>query len=78
MEQIVIQVKDKKKAQMLRDLLNSLDFVDSVQITETTGIEKDQTTDEKTVDFFSMAGLWSDREIDLTSIRQKAWPRQQA
>lgn len=77
MEQIVIQVKDKKKAQMLRDLLSALDFVDSIQITEVTGVDGGQTTYEKTVDFFSMAGLWSDREIDLTSIRQKGWPRQQ-
>jgi len=25
--------------------------------------------------FFSLAGLWSDRDIDAISIRKKAWPR---
>ena len=78
MEQIIIQVKDKKKAYLLRDLLSSLDFVDSIKTTEATSMEEDQLTDEKTVDFFSTAGLWGGRKIDLTSIRPKAWPRQQS
>jgi hypothetical protein len=78
MEQIIIQVKDKKKAQLLRDLLSSLDFVDSVKTTEITAIDGGQAIEENPVDFFSVAGLWSDREIDLTSICQKAWPRQQS
>jgi hypothetical protein len=30
MEQIVIQVKDKKKAQALKEFLQTLDFVESV------------------------------------------------
>ena len=33
MEQIVIQVKDKKKAQALKDFLQTLDFVESVSQT---------------------------------------------
>jgi hypothetical protein len=72
MEQIVIRIKDKKKAQTLLDFLKSLDFIESVT-------EKDLSS-EKTFnenwekDFFSMAGLWAGRDITLQSIREQAWP----
>lgn len=29
------------------------------------------------LDFFSMAGVWEDREITSDSIRKDAWPRQE-
>ncbi len=29
------------------------------------------------LDFFSMAGIWEDREITLDSIRKDAWRRQE-
>ncbi len=28
-------------------------------------------------DFFAMAGIWKDRDIDQASIRQAAWPSQE-
>ncbi len=31
------------------------------------------TNEDDSLDFFSMAGIWEDREITLESIRQKAW-----
>ena len=74
MEQIVIQVKDKEKAQMLFELLAALDFVDSVETSQKKEAEIDSTTLDEMSDFFSLAGLWADREISLESIRQKAWP----
>jgi len=72
MEQIVIRVKDRKKAQSLLDFLKSLDFVESVT-------EKEMLTDEISdadgeTDFFALAGLWAGRDVSLTSIREKAWP----
>ncbi len=73
MERITIQVKDRSKAAILFELLQSLDFVELVSF------DKDQSKTEseaQTVDFFSMAGLWKDRNIELDTIRQKAWPRQ--
>jgi hypothetical protein len=76
MEQIIIQVKDKEKAKLLLDLLTALDFVDSVSASSPTETEI-QTVTPQPVDFFALAGLWAGREITLTSIRQKAWPRQQ-
>jgi hypothetical protein len=76
MEQIIIQVKDKGKAQMLFELLTALDFVSSIKTSETEDPELSTTTPEEPFDFFSLAGLWADRDISLESIRQKAWPRQ--
>lgn len=76
MEQIVVQVKDKEKAKVLLEILAALDFVDSVQATEAEEIISDSKVPEKSSDFFSLAGLWQNRDITLESIRQKAWPRQ--
>ncbi len=76
MEQIIIQVKDKAKAKMLLELLVALDFVNSVKTSGTEEVEQGLTGPEESSDFFSLAGLWADRDINLESIRQKAWPRQ--
>lgn len=76
MEQIVVQVRDKEKAKVLFDLLTALDFVDSVVTSETEEIEVKVAAQEEPLDFFSLAGLWQDRDVTLESLRQKAWPRQ--
>jgi len=76
MEQIVIQVNNKKKAQALYEFLTALDFVESVR-TGTVEVERAVSTSrQESIDFFSFAGLWQDRDMSLESLRQKAWPRQ--
>ena len=74
MEQIIIQIKNKEKANLLLELLRALDFVDLVKVSETT--ETEAAPEEEISDFFSLAGLWEGRDITLSSIRQQAWPRQ--
>ena len=76
MEQIVVQVRNKEKAKVLFELLTALDFVDSVKTSATDEVEGEATDQKEPFDFFSLAGLWQDREVTLASIRQKAWPRQ--
>jgi hypothetical protein len=71
MEEIVIQVKDRKKAQALKDFLQTLDFVESVS---QPGLSK-KGRQTKSVDFFSLAGLWAGREISQESLRKEAWPQ---
>lgn len=71
MEQILIRVRDKEKAQLLLDLLASLDFVETV----TTQSDSPAETDSTAEDFFALAGLWAGRDIDLATLREKAWPR---
>ena len=70
MEQIIIQVKDKFKAKMLLELLNDMNFISDIKT-----FEQDIDTN-RTIDFFSFAGIWAGRDVSLQSVRQKAWPRQ--
>jgi hypothetical protein len=75
MEQIVVQVRDKAKAELLLEVLAALDFVESIN--RSTSHEEASIGEniDDTEDFFALAGLWSQRTDDLASIRQKAWPR---
>lgn len=74
MMEIIIRVRDEHKAQLLREILASLDFVDAI---DSRKEEATETTPEKEeANFFALAGLWAERDIDLESIRQQAWPRQ--
>ena len=75
MEKILVYVKDKEKAQLLSELLMALDFVESVN-TDSVETEATLATQGELADFFALAGLWEGREINLNSIRQRAWPRQ--
>ena len=76
MEEIVVQLKDKTKAQMLSEFLMALDFVSSVKTNMDHPSKVSSRRPKKQEDFFASAGLWSNREINLDSIRKRAWPRQ--
>ena len=80
MEQITIRVRDKEKAQLLLQLLRSLDFVEQIATADAdsaTLAEKERggDADSKTA-FFELAGLWEGRDVSQESLRQAAWPRQ--
>ncbi|MBI5945658.1 MAG: hypothetical protein HY864_14955 [Chloroflexi bacterium] len=72
MEQITIQVRNRRKARALRTFLKSLDYVEKVTIANMKIPLKAQA---KKADFFASAGIWSKREITLDSLRSSAWPR---
>ena len=71
MEQITIQIKNKKKAQALLDFLKSLDFIEDINFTDLSAKNAAQMGDK---DFFALAGIWSERDVTLDSIRSSAWP----
>ena len=71
MEQITIQVKNKRKAQALLDFLKAMDFIEDVTASGFTISKPKSKVDE--TDFFALKGLWAGRDISLESIRQKAW-----
>ncbi len=71
MEQIIIQVSNKEKASLLFKLLRSLDFVEAIETSQEA--HQPETTDDE---FFALAGIWADRQVDQASLRQQAWPRQ--
>jgi len=76
MEQIVIQVTDREKAQLLYQLLSALDFVKTITTVESDMPANSAYSTEMPEDFFSFAGLWANREnLNIHSIRQQAWPR---
>ena len=76
MEEITIQIKDKAKAQALLKLLKTLDFVENIRQTELPVADAKETKDDEF--FFSLAGVWADRDITLSSIRQEAWQKEKS
>lgn len=73
MTQIIVRIRDERKAELLLELLASLDFVDVVE-SSFDAQDADGETDD--ADFFALAGIWEERRIDADSIRRQAWPRQ--
>ena len=70
MEQMVIRINNQRNASLLSNLLRSLDFVESIEINSDV---KPVTSED---DFFALAGIWQDRDINQAMIREKAWPKQ--
>lgn len=67
-EQLIVQVADKEKAEMLFKILSALDFVNSVEV-----MEDKATISDNEQDFCSLAGLWENRNLTAESIRQQTW-----
>jgi len=63
MEQIVIQVSDKKKARQLMTLLESLDFIENISSANYPA--SFPTSKRRKQDFFALAGLWVGRDVSL-------------
>jgi len=72
MEQITIQISDRRKARALRTFLKSLDYVEKVTV---ANLQIPAVAQTKKKDFFAMAGIWADRDITIETLRQNAWPR---
>lgn len=68
--EFVVQIRDHDKAVKLVEFLRAFDFVKIIQ-TNTT--DEKIVQHENTVDFFSYAGLWANREITVETLRQQAW-----
>jgi hypothetical protein len=72
MQQIIVRVRDRKKADALRKFLKTLDYVESVSSLDLP--ETKQTSKANDADFFALAGLWAGRDITQESLRKQAWP----
>jgi hypothetical protein len=68
MQQLIIQVADKEKAEMLLKIISALDFVKSVEV-----VEDHNNIADSQQDFFDLSGIWEGRDITTESIRQQAW-----
>ena len=72
MEQITIQIRDRRKARALKTFLKSLDYVEKVSI---ANLQIPLKSRAPKTDFFALAGVWSRRNITVDSLRSSAWPR---
>ncbi len=75
MERITIRVNSKQKAQAVLALLRTVDFIDDIQEDSEFWTDDQKEDDQEEVtDFFALAGIWADRDIQQETLRQKAWP----
>ena len=63
--ELTIQIHDHDKAVKLVEFLRAFDFV---QIIQTNTADEKTSQHENSVDFFSYAGLWANREITVDTL----------
>ena len=68
MGKILINIKDKSKAQIVVNLLKELPFIEFKEVSNT-----DKT--RKASEFRKLFGIWKGREVSLDDLRKKAWQR---
>ncbi len=71
MEQIIIRVRNRKKADTLLKFLKTLDYVDNISRANLPATSEAEKT---AADFFELAGIWAGRDISQESLRKQAWP----
>ena len=79
MLQYVITVKETQEGLSFIEFVKSLNFItniEPVQFEEDTNRveEKFIPFPKKNGDFFELAGIWKDYNINIDQIRAKAWP----
>ena len=70
METISIEIIDEKAIA----LLDNLEKRNLIKIKKSIKRQKIKT-EIKTKSIFDFAGLWENRAVDLTELREKAWPK---
>jgi len=68
MTKIVLNIKDKSKERTFVDFLKELSFLE-IQESEKT------RKGGECADFRKLFGIWKNREISLTEIREQAWAK---
>jgi hypothetical protein len=79
MLQYVITVKETQEGLSFIEFVKSLNFVTNIELVQ---FEEDANRVEekfipfpkKNGDFFELAGIWKDYNINIDQIRAKAWP----
>jgi len=74
MEVITVQVRDKKRARILLDLLQSLDFVNSVKL-ESEEATAEEVSNQEEPPVHEVFGIWKDTDITAQALRVRAWAR---
>lgn len=71
METVTLKIKNKSKFQHFLNYIKDLDYVEVLRKEPTK--KKESTAAED--DFFSLAGMWENRDISAEELRAKAWPK---
>ncbi len=69
METISIEIIDEKAIA----LLDNLEKRNLIKIRKS--VKSKVKTENKTESIFDFAGIWKNRDVDLTELRKKAWPK---
>ena len=78
MTSLVIQIKDYKVMKILNSL-KDIDFISFIE--EKKSLKKEKLYKLKPQnssgqdDFFDLVGIWKDRGLDISTIRNIAWPK---
>jgi hypothetical protein len=72
MEQIIIRVRDHKKAETLLKFLKTLDYVDNIVRADLPQVSESGKAGD--AEFFELAGIWLGRDISQDDLRKQAWP----
>ena len=71
--ELVVQIQDPDKALKLVEFLRAFDFVNVIRTDNPDEKLVRQENTAESIDFFSYAGLWANRDLTLDTLRQQAW-----
>lgn len=72
MDTITLKIKNREKLDHFLAFIKDLDFVEVLSDNAEKKISKEKKSKD---DFFSLAGIWENRDIDAEQLRAKAWPK---
>ena len=78
MTSLVIQIKDNKAIKILQSLkdIELISFIEKNEIDLKQELLKLKPKNlSKGESIFDLAGIWKDRNINISEIREKAWPK---
>ena len=70
METLTLKIKNKRKIHQFLKFIKDLDYVEVLKSSPTINLKSGAEED-----FFSITGMWENREISTESLRKKAWPQ---
>lgn len=79
MEQLIIEVNNRKNVVVLSELLKKFDFITSIE--KLKPIKKTRKNDmpiewaKNKADIMALAGIWKTKPRSIEEIREKAWKR---
>ncbi|MGB3586320.1 MAG: hypothetical protein WBA23_07275 [Tunicatimonas sp.] len=69
MKEVTLRIAEHKLSAFLA-FIQDLDYVEISR----NEASSENTDEQKSDDFFELAGIWEDRDISAKKLRQKAWP----